>query len=105
MGLATGLVVPSRREAYGLVALEGMAIGTPVIASRAGGLGELVSDSCALTFEAGNEKELSKALITALNNPPLLQSFAERGREQAFRFEWGQLAPRYLTILEQMRRQ
>lgn len=104
MGRAACLVVPSQREAYGLVALEGMAIGTPLITSRAGGLGKLVSNSCALTFEAGNVKELSMALITALNNPSLLRSLAARGREQALTFEWGQLAPRYLTTLEQMRR-
>jgi len=99
MARATGLVVPSRREAYGMVALEGMAIGTPLIASSAGGLAELVSDSGALTFEAGNVNELSKALITAYNNPSLLRVLAERGREQAFRFEWGQLAPRYLRLM------
>ena len=103
MGRASGLVVPSRREAYGLVALEGMAIGTPLIASRAGGLGELVSHDCALTFEAGNVKQLSEALRTAFDNPSLLQSLAERGREKALTFEWGRLAPRYLTILEQMK--
>ncbi len=105
MGRAACLVVPSRREAYGMVALEGMVIGTSLIASRAGGLAELVSNSCALTFEAGNVKELSKALITALDNPSLLRSLAAKGREQAFAFEWGQLAPRYLTVMEQMRRQ
>lgn len=103
MERAACLVVPSRREAYGLVALEGMAIGTPLIVSRAGGLAELVSNSCALTFEAGNVKQLADALKTAFDNPSLLRALAERGREQAFTFEWGQLAPRYLTILEQMR--
>ena len=105
MGSAACLVVPSRREAYGMVALEGMVIGTPLIASRAGGLAELVSNSCALTFEASNVKELSKVLITALDNPSLLRSLAAKGREQAFAFEWGQLAPKYLTVIEQMRRQ
>lgn len=104
MGRVAGLVVPSRREAYGLVALEGMAVGVPVIASRAGGLGELVSDSCGLTFEPGNVKQLADALRTAVDNPALLRSLAARGREQASALEWGQLAPRYLRILDQMRR-
>ena len=102
MGRASGLVVPSRREAYGLVALEGMAIGTPLIASRVGGLVDLVSRDCALTFEAGNVTQLAQTLITAYNNPSLLRSLAEKGREQALAYEWGQLAPKYLPILEQM---
>ena len=97
------LVVPSRREAYGFVALEGMAIGAPLIASNAGGLAELASRDCALTFEAGNVKQLADALKTAVDNPALLQSLAARGRERALKFEWGQLASRYLTILAQMR--
>ncbi len=99
MGHAGCLVVPSRREAYGMVALEAMAIGTPLITSRTGGLSELVSHGCALTFEAGNVKQLSGVLKTALDNPSLLQSCAIRGRERAVTFEWGQLAPRYLRVL------
>lgn len=104
MARATALIVPSRREAYGLVALEGMAMGTPLIASRAGGLAELVSRDCALTFEAGDVKQLSEVLLIALNNPSLLRSLAARAREWALTFAWEQLAPRYLTVLEQMKR-
>lgn len=99
---AKSLVVPSRREAYGLVALEGMAIGVPLIASSAGGLSELVSSTCALTFEAGNINQLSAALMTAFDNPPLLRLLAARARERAQSFEWRQLAPRYLTLLEKI---
>jgi glycosyltransferase involved in cell wall biosynthesis len=44
MRAATVTVVPSRSEAVGCVALESMAVGTPVVASRAGGLAELVRD-------------------------------------------------------------
>ena len=99
MARSACLVIPSWREAYGLVALEGMAIGVPLIAARAGGLEELVSNSCALTFEAGNVKELVDALKIAFDSPSHLRSLAARGREQALRFEWGQLAPRYLTVI------
>lgn len=105
MGRASALVIPSRREAFGLVALEGMAIGTPIIASRAGGLGELVSNSCALTFEAGNVRELAKALGTALNDPDHLRLLAVRGRELALQFEWGQLVPRYSAVIEKLKRE
>lgn len=104
MAHASGLVVPSRREAYGLVALEGMAIGTPLIVSRVGGLIELVSLAYTLTFEPGNIKQLSDALIKAIDNPSLLRSFAAKARERALTFDWEQLAPKYLTILEQMKR-
>ncbi len=100
MARSTALVIPSRREAYGLVALEGMAIGIPLIASRAGGLAELVSHVWALTFEAGNVKQLTEALVIALDNPSILQSLATRAQERALTFEWSLLAPKYLTMLD-----
>lgn len=100
MANATSLVVPSRREAYGLVALEGMSIGTPIIASNAGGLAEAVSNACALTFEAGNMAQLAGVLASALDNPLLMQSLAAKGRERALTYEWGQFASRYLALLK-----
>lgn len=103
MAQATGLVVPSRREAFGLVALEGMAIGTPLIVSKTGGLAELVSSACALTFETGNVKQLSEALMTAHDDPSLLRLLSVRARDRALTFEWSQLAPRYLNLLESMK--
>lgn len=102
MAHAAALIVPSWREAFGFVALEGMAIGTPLISSRAGGLAEIVSPSCSLTFEAGNINQLSEALMTAIDNPSLLKLFSERARERALPYEWDQLAPQYLNLLENM---
>ncbi|MCO1604115.1 glycosyltransferase family 4 protein [Desulfosporosinus nitroreducens] len=103
MASSTALVVPSRREAYGLVALEGMAIGTPIIASNAGGLAEVVPNACALTFEAGNVAQLSEALANLIDTPSLQKSLSIKGRENALRFKWSQLAPRYLALLERVK--
>ena len=99
MARSTALVIPSRREAYGLVALEGMAIGTPIIASNAGGLVEVVPNACALTFEAGNVAQLTEALKNMIDNRPLQKVLSIRGRENALRYAWSQLAPRYLALL------
>ncbi|WP_088228070.1 glycosyltransferase family 4 protein [Desulfosporosinus sp. FKB] len=104
MSRAAGLVVPSRREAFGLVALEGMAIGVPVITSRAGGLAELVSDSCALIFEPGNSKQLANTLRKAIDNPAILRRLAAKGQEKATSLEWGRLALKYRMLLEQTKK-
>ena len=98
-----GLVVPSRREAFGLVALEGMALGIPIISSRAGGLSELVFDSWGLTFEPNNIKQLAEALGKAVDHPALLQSLAVKGRAHAAEFEWGKLAHNYMKLLERIK--
>lgn len=105
MAGSTALVIPSRREAYGLVALEGMAIGTPIIASNAGGLAEIVPNTCALTFEAGHVDQLAKALANLNTNPSLQQSLSIKGRQNVLRFEWSQFAPSYVSLLERVRAQ
>ncbi|HBV88704.1 MAG TPA: glycosyltransferase family 1 protein [Desulfosporosinus sp.] len=102
MARSTALVIPSRREAYGLVALEGMAIGMPIIASNAGGLAEVVQNTCALTFEAGNVGQLSQALASVQDNPSLQKSLSIEGRQSALSFEWSQLAPKYLALLKSL---
>lgn len=95
------LVVPSRRESYGLVALEGMAAGMPMIASNAGGLSELLDKSHALIFEAGNVSQLTQALIEARNKPTLMHSLAGNARLRARILVWPSLADRYMRLYSQ----
>lgn len=65
------LVVPSRREGLGLVALEALAHGRPVIASRVGGLVEAVEDGVdGLLVTAGDERALADALRRLPLSPP-----------------------------------
>ena len=55
--------VPSRREAFGLVAIEAMAAARPVVASRVGGLSETIEEGVnGLLVEAGSARELADAL-------------------------------------------
>jgi starch synthase len=65
--LSTATVAPSRWEPFGLVALESLAVGTPVIASRVGGLKEIVTDlrsgeGDGLLLNAEDPKELGLAM-------------------------------------------
>lgn len=64
------LVVPSRREPLGVVALEAMALGLVVVASRVGGLAELVgADERGFLAEPGDPASLAQALERALTMP------------------------------------
>ncbi|MFZ3101138.1 MAG: glycosyltransferase family 4 protein [Desulfitobacteriaceae bacterium] len=92
------LIVPSHKEAYGLVALEGMATGVPLIISKAGGLAELANYSCALTFDAGNIGQLVRAINKALDNPALMHSLARTAQQRAAALEWSKLIPKYLEL-------
>jgi glycosyltransferase involved in cell wall biosynthesis len=80
-------VVPSLSEAFGLVALEALACGVPVIASAVGGLKEIVLDGeCGLLVPPGDTLALARALRLLLTDESLRRrlSAAARSRAQEF---------------------
>lgn len=58
--------VPSRQEAFGLVALEAMACGTPVVASNQGGIPDFVTGDVGILIEKENVEHLAGAIIATL---------------------------------------
>ncbi len=87
------VVIPSRYESFGLVAIEAMASGTPVIASRAGGLPWSVRDGVAgLLVPAANTLALTDAILELTVNDRRRERLAARAREEASRFSWDTVA-------------
>jgi D-inositol-3-phosphate glycosyltransferase len=80
-------VVPSLAEAFGLVALEALACGVPVIASAVGGLKEIVLDGqCGLLVPPGDASALARALSTLLGDEPLRARLSASARIRAQKF-------------------
>lgn len=76
------VVIPSRREGFGLVALESLAQGKPVIASRVGGLPELVQDGQnGLLVPPGQPSAIAEAMINLLDNPEQVKKMGYLARE------------------------
>lgn len=92
------LVVPSHRESFGLVALEGMAVGVPLLISNAAALRELAIPSCALNFPSGNIEALAQGIIRAFENPQLRRTLAHNAMIRAASLDWTKLAPKYLEL-------
>ena len=76
------LAVPSRFEGLGRVAVESMLVGVPVVASRIGGLPEVVGD-CGFLVPAERPEELADALVRIAEDPDRHAALAERGRRRA----------------------
>jgi glycosyltransferase involved in cell wall biosynthesis len=77
--------VPAERgntESFSLVALEAMAVGTPVVAYAEGGLPEVLGD-CALLVPTGDRRGLVDALVRVLEDEDLASRLAACGRERA----------------------
>jgi glycogen(starch) synthase len=66
------VVIPSLYEPFGVVALEALASGAPVIAADTGGLHEILADTgAALLFEPGNDAQLADTIERVLTDPQL----------------------------------
>jgi D-inositol-3-phosphate glycosyltransferase len=95
-------VVPSRYESFGLVAVEAMACGTPIVASRVGGLRFTIEDEVSgLLVPHSDPAELSTALRTALTDHDLRSRMRVGARQAAIRFSWQTITSEVLRVYEQ----
>lgn len=96
------LLLPSELESFGLVALEAMASEVPVIATRVGGLSEVVEDGVdGFLLEVGDTESMAAAAASLLNDTELHQRMGQAGREHAQRdFCHEKVVQRYVELYE-----
>lgn len=81
------LAYPSRYEGFGLPPLEAMAAGTPVLATRAGALPEVLGDAAVLV-EVGDVDGLAAGLDDLVGNEATRADLVHRGYERVARYDW-----------------
>lgn len=84
--------VPSLTESFGLVALEAMACGTPVVATRVGGLQTVVTPESGLLVPPGDAGALADAIALLLDDQELRNRLAAGARGRAGAFTWSRVA-------------
>jgi D-inositol-3-phosphate glycosyltransferase len=100
---ATVCAVPSRYESFGLVAVEAMACGLPVVASRAGGLKFTVEEEVSgLLVPVGDATALAHALDRVIRDRDLRASLQVGARQAAIRFSWQTIGPAMLNLYERL---
>ncbi|GAA0263231.1 glycosyltransferase family 4 protein [Saccharothrix mutabilis subsp. mutabilis] len=94
LAAADAVVLPSRYEPFGIVALEAAAAGTPLVASTAGGLGEVVLDGVTgLSFAPGDVEALARAVRSVLDDRPSAVRRAKAAKARlATDFDWTRIA-------------
>jgi D-inositol-3-phosphate glycosyltransferase len=102
-GAADVVVVPSRYESFGLVAVEAMACGRPVVASRAGGLTFTVEDgTTGFLAPVGDFGLFADHLARILGDPGLRDRLGANAHECAQRFAWTSVAESVLHVYERL---
>jgi glycosyltransferase involved in cell wall biosynthesis len=91
-------VQPSHREALGTAVLEAMALGIPVVASRTGGLPELIGDGAGMLVPPRDPQALAIALEYLLGNPQVCARYVAAARALVARFDASGMAERVAEV-------
>jgi N-acetyl-alpha-D-glucosaminyl L-malate synthase BshA len=104
LALADLFLMPSELESFGLAALEAMACKVPTIATRVGGVPELIDDGVTgLLYPVGDVEGMAAGALSLLNDPPRLKAMREAARQTAQkRFCANLVVPRYVRYYEQV---
>jgi glycosyltransferase involved in cell wall biosynthesis len=97
--MASVFVVPSRAEGFGLMLLEAMQSGTPVVANNIPVFDEIAGDAAYLV-EDGDARAMGGAILSLLLQDPLRETQITRGLGRATTFSWRKTARETLAVYE-----
>jgi D-inositol-3-phosphate glycosyltransferase len=100
---AKAVVVPSLYESFGMVALEAMACGTPVVASQVGGLAFLVQDGVTgYTVPVDDPREMANRLLTLVSDPTMREQMGENAAAFAKDYGWQVIAGKVVEVYQEL---
>ncbi|MGE5621856.1 MAG: glycosyltransferase family 4 protein [Bacillota bacterium] len=89
------LVHPGDQETFGLIVLEAMACGIPVVGANAGGIGELIDDSVGVLVRPGNASALAEGIRHLYDRD--LGALGQTARRRAVsQYDWGHIIPQLM---------
>jgi glycosyltransferase involved in cell wall biosynthesis len=92
-------VFPSRHEGFGIVILEAMASGVPMIASDIPSFREIISNGIdGRTFKSQDVEALSKEVIALYRDPHLMREITHNALEKVKEYSWEKIAEKYISL-------
>jgi glycosyltransferase involved in cell wall biosynthesis len=103
MGAAEAFVLPSRVEPFGIVVLEALRAGCPVVVSGRGGASEIVRDGIdGLVVDPVQTDALSTSVARLLTDKELARRLSKSGRVRVAEFDWRSITARYRGLYQQL---
>jgi len=104
LGISDIFLLPSELEAFGLAALEAQACELPVIATRIGGIPEVVTDGeTGFLSDVGDTAKMSADTLRLLTDDDLRLAYGTKGRAQAIeRYSTSKIIPQYIAFYEKV---
>ena len=104
LGVADVFLLPSELESFGLAALEALACEVPVIATRIGGIPEVVNDGeSGFLSDIGDVAKMSADTLLLLGDEQKRRAFGTRGRELSVqRYSTDNIIPQYIAFYEKI---
>jgi glycosyltransferase involved in cell wall biosynthesis len=97
-------IFPSRHEGFGLVILEAMALGIPVIASDIPTFKEIIADgNDGVMFKSEDADALSDKVLTLYYDPKLRNELGSNAFEKAKKYSWENIADQYIALYKVLR--
>lgn len=97
--VADCFVLPSVKEGFGIVILEAMAVGVPVIGTRVGGILDIIEDGKnGILVEPEDSKGISNAVLKIYSHPELAKLLIENARSGLNNYDWNDIAEKVNKI-------
>lgn len=92
------LVLPSKNESFGIVLLEAMALGKPIVATKMGGIPEVIKDMQNGILVNRNPKSIAEAVVYLYKNKEVYERISRRNLKSVELFDWDNIIDKYIEL-------
>jgi len=96
------LVLPSRREAFPIALLEAMALGKPIVASRVGGIPEVIKDGRNGILVDLEPRQIAQAILRLYWDEKLRQEMARNNLQDIVQYDWSLITEQYIELYREL---